>query len=250
VTSSPDRPWYEEAFRADYRRVYPHRDLQGARAEVDFLRAQGVEGRVLDLCCGFGRHSLLLREAGVEVFGLDLSEELLFAARDLPGWDERLRGRLVRADMTQIPFAPSTFDAVVNLFSSFGYLGEEGDARVLLEVARVLRGGGLAVLDLMNPERVRSTLVAASSRRGDGFELEERRRLEEGGRRVVKEVELRLARGGTRRWREDVRLYESREVERMLVEAGLTLAQAWGDFDGRPPSADAPRRIVAARRRG
>ena len=249
MSSSPEPRWYEEAFRADYRRVYPHRDLEGARAEVDFLRAQGVGGRVLDLCCGFGRHSLLLREAGVEAFGLDLSEELLVASADLPGWDRQLDGRLVRADMTRIPFAGSVFDGVVNLFSSFGYLGQEGDGRVLAEIARVLRPGGLACLDLMNPERVRATLVAASSRRGEGFELDERRRLEQGGRRVVKEVVLRLDDGAVRRWREDVRLYEPREVERMLVEAGLTPEQAWGDFDGRPAAAAAPRRIVTARRR-
>jgi len=245
----PRRPWYEEAFGADYRRVYPHRDLEGARPEVAFLLARGVRGRTLDLCCGFGRHSLLLREAGVEAYGMDLSRELLAAARDLPGWERHLRGRLLRADMARLPFAEASFDAVVNLFSSFGYLGEAGDARVLEEVARVLRPGGPAVLDLMNASRVRATLVPASSRAGEGFELVERRRLEDGGRRVVKQVELRLASGERRSWREDVRLYDPEEVEPLLRDAGLEPEAAWGDFDGRPAAPTAPRRIVLARRR-
>mgnify|MGYP001828931512 CR=1 FL=1 len=245
MARAAQRPWYEEAFGADYRRVYPHRDLEGARPEVAFLLERGVRGRTLDLCCGFGRHSLLLREAGVEAFGLDLSEELLAAARDLPGWDQWLATRLVRADMTRIPFADRAFDSVVNLFSSFGYLGEAGDARVLREVARVLRPDGLAVLDLMCAERVRATLAPSSEREGPGFVLLEERRLVEGGRRVVKQVDLRLDSGERRRWREDVRLYEPDEIERMLAAAGLEPGSAWGDFEGRPAGPDCRASIFA-----
>jgi SAM-dependent methyltransferase len=241
-------PWYDAAFQSDYLRVYPQRDLESARPEVAFLLERGVRGRVLDLCCGFGRHALLLREAGADVFGLDRSAELLAAAGDLPRAEQLLRGRLVRADMQSVPFAAASFDAVVNLFSSFGYLGEEGDAAVLAEIARVLRAGGLAVLDLMNPARVRAALVARSARSGPGFELVERRRLAEGGRRVIKEVELELAGGVHRRWVEDVRLYEAGELERMLARAGLASAGAWGDFDARPPGPEAPRYIACARR--
>lgn len=241
-------PWYEEAFRADYRRVYAHRDLEGARREVRFLVQRGVRGRVLDLCCGFGRHALQLAESGADVFGLDLSMDLLVSARDLPGHSERLAGRLVRADMTRVPFADGAFDALVNLFSSFGYLGEEADAGVPLEIARVLAPGGLAVLDLMNPARVRATLVPESTRSGEGFELRERRALEEGGRRVVKEVELALASGEVRTWREDVRLYEPEELDALLAGAGLSVEDVYGDFDGSAASAQAPRRIVLARR--
>jgi SAM-dependent methyltransferase len=249
VASDAQRPWYEEAFGADYRRVYPHRDLDGARGEVAFLLERGVRGRTLDLCCGFGRHSLLLREAGVEAFGLDLSAELLAAAAELPGSRSHLAGRLVRADMTRVPFAARSFDCVVNLFSSFGYLGEAGDAAVLREVARVLRPDGLALLDLMNAGRVRATLVPASTRSGSGFELREERRLVDAGRRVVKQVDLRLDSGERRRWREDVRLYEPEELDRMLLAAGLQPGPAWGDFDGAAAGPDAPRRIVSARRR-
>ena len=58
--------WFEEAFRDDYRAVYPHRDLEAARPEVRWLVERGARGRTLDLCCGFGRHTLLLRESGVD----------------------------------------------------------------------------------------------------------------------------------------------------------------------------------------
>src|SRR5688572_25777829 len=69
--------WYEEAFRSDYRCVYAYCDLDAARNEVRFLIQMGVRGCVLDLCCGFGRHSLAMAEQGLDVVGFDFSEELL-----------------------------------------------------------------------------------------------------------------------------------------------------------------------------
>ncbi|MCK6445096.1 MAG: class I SAM-dependent methyltransferase [Planctomycetes bacterium] len=242
--------WFEAAFRADYLRVYPHRNVEAAVREVEFLLAHGVRGSVLDLCCGFGRHTLLLRGAGVRAFGLDLSFDLLRAARTLDGYGERLRGRLVRADAMAIPFGSGRFDAVVNLFSSFGYFGDEGDARVLREVERVLAPGGLAVFDLMNAERVRRELVPHSRRNEAAFVLDERRTLSESGRRVVKDVDLAFADGRRLAWREDVRLYDCAEFDRLLADHGFSRLETFGDFDGRAHDAHSPRMLVFARRHG
>ena len=129
--SASDEPWYEAAFRDDYRLVYAHRDLDAARGEARHLLRAGVSGRVLDLCCGFGRHSLALAEQGLDVFGLDLSMDLLRAAADLPDPARHLGGRLVRGDVSGLPFADAAFDSVVVLFSSFGYFGDDGDREVL-----------------------------------------------------------------------------------------------------------------------
>lgn len=240
--------WFEAAFRADYLRVYPHRDLAAARREVDFLVARGVRGRVLDLCCGFGRHVLLLRRAGVDAAGLDLSPELLRAARGLDGYERWLAGRLVRADAERIPFLSGRFDALVNLFSSFGYFGDDGDRRVLAEVARVLVPGGLAVFDLMNASRVRAELVPHSRRAQADFVLEERRMLAGGGTRVVKEVELVFADGRRHAWREDVRLYERVEFEELLAAHGFRTVEVLGDFDGSAWGERSPRTLVFTRR--
>jgi SAM-dependent methyltransferase len=253
--SAPERdvrepdPWWVEAFRADYLTVYPHRDLESARQEVAHLVEQGVRGRVLDLCCGFGRHALALRKRGADVFGLDLSPDLLARARELPD-GELLHDRLVRADARAIPFASGCFDALVNLFSSFGYFGDDGDARVLSEIARVLRPGGLAVLDLMNPERIRDGIVPESRTERDGVVLNEHRRLEDGGRRVVKDVVLRLDGGAARSWRESVRLYDARELETLALHRGLALLGVQGDFDGSALRPQSPRQMLRFSKRG
>jgi len=239
-------PWYEEAFREGYLRLYAHRDLSAARREAAFLVARGLHGRVLDLCCGFGRHTLALREAGVDSIGIDLSPELLLHAASRPGW-EHLRGRLLRGDARALPFADSSFGSVVNLFSSFGYFGEEGDRQVLVEIARVLAPGGFLALDLMNPAFVRAHLVPFTRTEREGTRLLESRSLAAGGRLVVKDVELHNESGRVH-WREEVRLYEPAELERWLDAAGLRETSACGDFDGSPLNESSARQLVLAQR--
>ena len=234
-------PWYVEAFRAEYVDVYPHRDLDAARREADYLVSQGVAGRTLDLCCGAGRHCLALRERGVDAFGIDISLELLARARGL-------EGRLVRADARAIPCVDACLDSVVSLFSSFGYFGEQGDRQMLSEAARVLRPDGLIVLDLMNPAEVRENLVPRSHSVRDGVEIEERRGLGDDGRRVIKEVRWRRRDGSERSWREDVRLYERAELEPLLDRVGFRGPILHGDFNAAPFSAGSPRQILLARK--
>jgi SAM-dependent methyltransferase len=240
-------PWYVEAFRAEYVRVYPHRDVDAARREIAALRERGLAGRVLDLCCGFGRHTLALREHGYDAYGLDRSAELLAAARDLPG-GALLEGRLLLGDARRLPLAAERFDRVLVLFSSFGYFGERGDEAMLAECARVLRSGGEVVLDLMNPERVRAELAPSSRTERGGAVLLERRWLEDDGRRVLKEVELRIPGRAPRRWVEDVRMYAPEELDSVLARAGFAPIERSAGFAGGAFGPRAERQLVRARR--
>ncbi|MFT6833947.1 MAG: SAM-dependent methyltransferase [Planctomycetota bacterium] len=247
-----DSPWYVEAFRSDYRDVYAHRNVPAARVETEWVASEllaGVTGPVLDDCCGFGRHSLALRERGVDVFGIDLSQDLLQSSRDLERGVELLGGRLACADMRALPFQDASFGAVLNLFTSFGYLGAEDDRAALGEMARVLRPGGLLVMDLMNPSRIREGLQPSSREERDGIILESERALQDGGKRVTKTVRLTLASGEVRTWHEDVRMYEPEELDRLMATVGIQPLRRAGAFDGRPfDAATAERQIVVARR--
>ena len=65
---------------------------------------------------------------------------------------------------------------------------------------------------------------------------------------MVKEVIFRSADGDERRWHEDVRLYDSRELAQLLSATGLSLVRIEGDFDGRPLDSCSTRQIVWGRK--
>ena len=235
--------WYEQWFGEEYLRAYAHRDDEDAERLVGLLDALGVAGRgqrVLDLACGPGRHAASLGRRGARVVGLDLSWALLLAAR-AAGAD-----RLVRADIRRFPFRDAAFDAVLNLFTSFGYFAQDAEHEaVLREVARVLVPGGRFVLDFLNAPAVRAGLVARDEHTTGATTVVQERWLSPDGRFVNKRI--RMGAGG-RTFTERVRLYERAELEAMLAGAGLRPVRAAGDYDGGRHGPDSERLILVGER--
>ncbi|HLA13888.1 MAG TPA: class I SAM-dependent methyltransferase, partial [Gemmatimonadaceae bacterium] len=140
--------WWESAFDSHYLLEYgPLFTPEGARAEVARLielLGLPVASRVLDVPCGQGRHAHLLAEAGYDVDGLDYSKDLLEIARKR-GTGPNLR--YAHGDMRRLPSRwRNRFDAVLNLFTSFGFFAHPADdAKVISEFARVLKPGGCLI---------------------------------------------------------------------------------------------------------
>ena len=150
--------WWESWFGEEYLDLYPHRDAASARREAAFALAHlpSQPNPLLDLCCGSGRHSIPLAEAGSPSVGLDYSAPLLDLARQR---DRHLA--LVRGDMRALPFRDGAFRTVVNFFTSFGYfLTEAENTSVVAEIERVLQGGGSFLCDTFCRDHVLARLVA------------------------------------------------------------------------------------------
>ncbi|MDQ0172142.1 class I SAM-dependent methyltransferase [Paenibacillus tundrae] len=224
--------WYEKSFGEDYLLVYKHRDVQGAYQEVhkmiNWLQLE-PNSRVLDLCCGMGRHSLALADAGFQVTGIDLSDVLLREARDM---DTDNRVEWVHADMRELPLKGG-FDAVVNLFTSFGYFKEDGEQlKVLQVIHRMLKPGGSFIIDFMNTAYVTRHLVAQSTREDEGQYIEEFRKIEDGF--VQKEIRITdttIPDQKARVYHERVKLYSREQLSHLLHEAGLIVDQVHGGYD-------------------
>ena len=141
--------WWASYFTEDYllefEPIFDHAEDRRQVARLLDVLGLPAGARLLDCPCGQGRHAHLLAEAGFSVDGLDYSKELLARAR-LRGADAR-RLRYTRGDMRVLPRTWSgRFDAVLNLFTSFGFfLKPADDARVVREFARVLKPGGVLV---------------------------------------------------------------------------------------------------------
>ena len=223
--------WYEKSFGEDYLLVYKHRDVHGAYEEVhkmiNWLRLH-PHAEVLDLCCGMGRHSLALADAGFQVTGVDLSDVLLNEAREL---DTDHRVRWYHADMRRLP-PNARFDAVVNLFTSFGYFPEDVEQlKVLHAMHDVLIPGGSFIIDFINTAHVKKHLVPHSVREDEGQRIEELRRIQDGF--VQKEIRIKdiAAETEPRIYKESVKLYSREQLSEMLEAADLQVDQVHGGYD-------------------
>ena len=246
-------PWYVRFFKGDYLRVYGH-TLQQDRTDLETqfaIHALGIQPhhRVLDLCCGQGRHSIALAKTGLDVTGVDLSAEMLDIARS-EATVAGLALTLHQADMRHLPdeFA-NQFDAVINMFSSFGYLeSEEDDQKVLHQIAKALKPGGKLMMDLLNREWVIINNEEFDwHQHDDGRVILERRQLNL-QQSINHLTYTEILPDGTRREMSDLnmRLYTLTELTKMLNAAGLQFKSVYGGFHGEDYSVNTRRMIVVA----
>ena len=240
-----------DAFFSDfYLRAYVD-DERREEAEAQALaaaRLAGVDrsGDLLDVPCGFGRHSVPLARAGYRVTGVDRSAVLLEEARSRAGGERW--PKVVQADYRELPFPDASFDAALNLFTSLGYLGDEQDTRVLAEIRRVLRPGGRLVIETMHRDRLLLTWSEQDWRLlGEGRLLLEQRTFDPAAGVSQTSMTLIDGRGAreSRTW--SVRVYTATELLGMLERAGFAESKCYGDLDG-GTFAPGTRLVIVARR--
>lgn len=103
-------------------------------------------GRVLDICCGPGRHAKHLADAGYEITGVDRDADAIRQAQaSVPA------GEFLALDQRDLAHLTGPFDASVILWQSFGFFEPADNDRVLADIARLLRPRGRLLLDLFHP---------------------------------------------------------------------------------------------------
>jgi SAM-dependent methyltransferase len=235
--------WYQEWFGEEYLELYAHRDEEEARQQVAFFaRVCGeLNGPVLDLACGMGRHVQELEALNYHAVGCDLSYTLLRT-----GIREYGPMSVARADMRHLPFCDGVFAGLVNFFTSFGYFAEEEEnLQVVREMARVLEPQAPFLFDYLNVDRELENLVQRETRQTPMGSVRIERWFDRSDRSFNKRMTI-----GEKRYLERVRGYDLDEISAMFASCNLSISTAFGDFDGKPFTRTSPRLILVGSRAG
>lgn len=224
-----ENAWYECWFDSPwYPVLYRDRDDAEAAAFIEVLLGQLAlppGSRALDLACGRGRHARMLHRGGLEVTGVDLSPKSIDDAKkfEAPGLEFFVH------DMRR-PFRIHYYDAVFNLFTSFGYFDTERDnARTVSAVASMLRPEGIFVIDFFNASPVAAKLAEGPYRDektidGITFHIEKYST----GTHVIKNIRFEAG-GEEKQFTEKVQLLKLADFRRLLEKA-FTITGTFGNY--------------------
>jgi SAM-dependent methyltransferase len=208
-------------------------DPAQTQREIAFLQRQlplPRYERVLDVCCGMGRHTRLLAERGYSVVGLDQDARAVEIA-----WAEAPSGaQYVQGDMRKLDEVPGSYDAALIMWQSFGNFDEATNQDILHQIHRKLNSGGRLVLDIYNRDFFEPR-QGARSREEDGRTVAETKWME--GNRLT--VHLDYGRGtDTFNWQ----VFTPDEIVALAAKVGFSYVLACANFDeATPPSAEIPR---------
>jgi SAM-dependent methyltransferase len=248
--SSSDDWWrshFDDQYLVEYEPLFdPARDRRDVARLIDVL-ALPTGARVLDCPCGQGRHAHLMAEHGYDVDGVDYSRTLLAKARDR-GTGKLLR--YTRADMRALPRRwTGRFDAVVNVFTSFGFFTEpKDDVAVLREFARVLKPGGCLVWHGASRDGVAARFLQRDwwLTADDTLIAHERHFDPLSGTLSVESHWRGPVRSGQRSHR--IRLYTATRLAELCRDAGLIVEESYDGWSGRPLRRTSSEMLLVARR--
>ncbi len=218
--------WFESWFDTEYYHIlYKERNDEEAQLLMDNLTHYlnlPEEAKILDLACGKGRHAIYLNSLGFDVTGADLSENSIAEASKFT--NDKLHFKV--HDMRE-PFEEK-YDAIFNLFTSFGYFDDDADNyKTIKAIHNSLTETGFAVIDFMNVDYVLENLVPNEIKTVDGIDFHIKRYLKDG--HIYKEIDFE-DKGKTFHFTEKVQALRLADFEQMMEEAGIFLLDIFGDY--------------------
>lgn len=238
-----ETPWFASWFNSPYYHLlYRNRSVEEANAFIRILvdHLELSSGQLaLDLACGKGRHARALARCGLEVTGLDLSPESIAAARK--DYGDSIRFEV--GDMRTFALDRS-YDAVFNLFTSFGYFDMPKDNRaVLAQVRNHLNPGGRLIIDFLNARFVAKNLVLQETKSESGIDFHLTREIRDG--HIYKHITFTDG-GESYRFEEKVQFITSEDFDEMLAAEGYRTESRFGSYQLEEYSEDSPRLIIIA----
>lgn len=230
--------------------MFPQKRWDAVPEDVDrIVELLGVEpaAAILDLCCGPGRHALELARRGYRVIGVDRTAAYLERARQ-QAEAESLNIEFVQDDMRRF-CRPNDFDAVINMFTAFGYFEDQDeDRQVVVNIHRALKPGGRLLMEMCGKEVLARIFCERTwNEQEDGSIILEQRKV----CRNWSWMENRwiLLKGTSREeYSLSHRIYSAAELSGMLAEAGFSSVEIHGDLAGCDYDHKAKRLVAVARK--
>lgn len=235
-----EKDWYKKIWTLD---IQNQSWVENTKRQVDFLveklQLKGGE-KILDLACGFGRHSLELARRGFDVTGVDITPDYVAYASQAAE-KERLNARFICSDIREVNFE-NEFDVVLNMADgAVGYLeNEEENLKIFAVVARALKSSGKHFMDIMNGSYAVTHFPCKLWDAGEkcltlsNFEWDnDTKTLLYGqldypyGEPLPKPV---------MEWGNTIRLYSLSEVREIFDRLGMSVYDSYADFSGKPSS--------------
>lgn len=215
--------WFDSPY---YHLLYDNRDENEAANFLERLTnhlAIPTSTRILDLACGAGRHSRVLHRLGFTVSGCDLSPNSIQEATEKAQDDMQFFVHDMRETL------PQQYDAVFNLFTSFGYFDQLSDnLKVLNSIHKALPLNGLLVIDFMNATKVIHELKLRQELIKQGITFHIKREVNNG--RIVKTIAFE-AEGQSYFFQEKVQALRLSDFQELLQQAGFEIQTTYGSYD-------------------
>lgn len=218
---------YGPAYMRVAERLGGYEETEAEAEQVIELLGLQPGALVLDAACGFGRFAEALHRHGMEAVGIDISPAAIAEAqRRCPG------PRYLVHDLTQpLPEGVGPFEALVNVYSSFGYgVTESEDMEMLACLHRALEPGGSIVMQLSDLERSRHRLRSDAEpvvRWTNGVKETLTVDFSTGRLHVMYEFDGDVVHSR-------IRMYEQEDLVRMFEAVGFKDVCTYGDFTGKP----------------
>lgn len=230
--------WYKYGWSLDIKnQSWTEETVKQIDFLIDALALSGHE-RILDLACGFGRHSLELGRRGFSVVGVDITKTYIDDAIKQAA-AENLPATFLHADIRSLTFREE-FDVVLNMADgAIGYLESETEnLKIFDAISRALRPGGKHVMDIMNADYADTHFPCNLWDMGQTgitlsrFEWDAESRIMLYGQNdfvygdVLSMPRFDLA--------DPIRLYHRGEIETIMAQRGMRVMKVFSRFDGTP----------------
>ena len=222
-----EKEWFKEWFDTSfYHILYQDRDYDEAESFIttlsNFVQLPS-NSYILDLACGKGRHSLQLNELGYRVKGVDLSENSIKEATKM----ENNSLSFEVGDM-RIPLQNEIFDAVYNLFTSFGYFNSTSEnLKVLNAISSMLHPKGVFVIDFMNVEKAIYKMIPSEVIEKGNIQFLIEKSIENG--QIIKSIKF-SQNDKAYSFQERVQALYKSDFEELLSQTDLVIDHIFGNY--------------------